>query len=172
MVLLPHGLNRARLPIPPLLHFFSAALFISLSDMLNYIIKLSFVNNFFKKIFFKKIQKSTCQILEAVVYYNTSVRAEQQKLRTIRGSVGTGRRARLRILWWLHRVGSSPIFRIKPGFVRVQAFYFSDPLPLHSIPSNKNQPGRKRVLTHAQPGFSFPSFKKSHFSTPSPRPLP
>ena len=29
----------------------------------------------------------------------------------IRGSVGTGRRARLRILWWLHRVGSSPIFR-------------------------------------------------------------
>ena len=90
----------------------------------------------------------------------------------IRGSVGTGRRARLRILWWLHRVGSSPIFRIKPGFVRVQAFYFSDPLPLHSIPSNKNQPGRKRVLTHAQPGFSFPSFKKSHFSTPSPRPLP
>ena len=24
----------------------------------------------------------------------------------IRGSVGTGRRARLRILWWLHRVGS------------------------------------------------------------------
>ena len=27
------------------------------------------------------------------------------------GSVGTGRRARLRILWWLHRVGSSPIFR-------------------------------------------------------------
>ena len=28
------------------------------------------------------------------------------------GSVGTGRRARLRILWWLHRVGSSPIFRI------------------------------------------------------------
>ena len=90
----------------------------------------------------------------------------------IRGSVGTGRRARLRILWWLHRVGSSPIFRIKPGFVRVQAFCFSDPLPLRSIPSNKNQPGRKRVLTHAQPGFSFPSFKKSHFSTPSPRPLP
>ena len=31
----------------------------------------------------------------------------------IRGSVGTGRRARLRILWWLHRVGSSPIFRTK-----------------------------------------------------------
>ena len=31
----------------------------------------------------------------------------------IRGSVGTGRRARLRILWWVHRVGSSPIFRIK-----------------------------------------------------------
>ena len=31
----------------------------------------------------------------------------------IRGSVGTGRRARLRILWWLHRVGSSPIFRRK-----------------------------------------------------------
>ena len=31
----------------------------------------------------------------------------------IRGSVGTGRRARLRILWWLHRVGSSPIFRIR-----------------------------------------------------------
>ena len=29
------------------------------------------------------------------------------------GSVGTGRRARLRILWWIHRVGSSPIFRIK-----------------------------------------------------------
>ena len=29
----------------------------------------------------------------------------------IRGSVGTGRRARLRILWWVHRVGSSPIFR-------------------------------------------------------------
>ena len=29
------------------------------------------------------------------------------------GSVGTGRRARLRILWWLHRVGSSPIFRIR-----------------------------------------------------------
>ena len=26
---------------------------------------------------------------------------------------GTGRRARLRILWWVHRVGSSPIFRIK-----------------------------------------------------------
>ena len=31
----------------------------------------------------------------------------------MRGSVGTGRRARLRILWWVHRVGSSPIFRIK-----------------------------------------------------------
>ena len=29
----------------------------------------------------------------------------------MRGSVGTGRRARLRILWWVHRVGSSPIFR-------------------------------------------------------------
>ncbi len=31
--------------------------------------------------------------------------------RIICGSVGTGRRARLRILWWVHRVGSSPIFR-------------------------------------------------------------
>ena len=31
------------------------------------------------------------------------------------GSVGIGRRARLRILWWLHRVGSSPIFRIFKG---------------------------------------------------------
>ena len=31
----------------------------------------------------------------------------------MRGSVGTGRRARLRILWWQHRVGSSPIFRIR-----------------------------------------------------------
>ena len=29
------------------------------------------------------------------------------------GSVGIGRRARLRILWWSHRVGSSPIFRIR-----------------------------------------------------------
>ena len=28
------------------------------------------------------------------------------------GSVGTGRRARLRILWQQCRVGSSPIFRI------------------------------------------------------------
>ena len=36
----------------------------------------------------------------------------------MRGSVGTGRRARLRILWWVHRVGSSPIFRIiKPGLI-------------------------------------------------------
>ena len=34
-------------------------------------------------------------------------------LQIICGSVGTGRRARLRILWWVHRVGSSPIFRIK-----------------------------------------------------------
>ena len=42
-------LNRARLPIPPLLHFFSAALFISLSDMLNYIIKLSFCQQLFQK---------------------------------------------------------------------------------------------------------------------------
>ena len=30
----------------------------------------------------------------------------------LRGSVGIGRRARLRILCWLQRVGSSPIFRI------------------------------------------------------------
>ena len=29
------------------------------------------------------------------------------------GSVGIGRRARLRILWWLHREGSSPFFRTK-----------------------------------------------------------
>ena len=42
-------LNRARLPIPPLLHFFSAALFISLSDMLDYIIKLSFCQQLFQK---------------------------------------------------------------------------------------------------------------------------
>ncbi len=42
-------LNRARLPIPPLLHFFSAALFISLSDKLNYIIKLSFCQQLFQK---------------------------------------------------------------------------------------------------------------------------
>ncbi len=33
----------------------------------------------------------------------------------MRGSVGTGRRARLRILWWVHRVGSSPIFRSQVG---------------------------------------------------------
>ncbi len=35
------------------------------------------------------------------------------------GSVGTGRRARLRILWQQCRVGSSPIFRINsPLFIR------------------------------------------------------
>ena len=33
-------------------------------------------------------------------------------VKKICGSVGIGRRARLRILWWIHRVGSSPIFRI------------------------------------------------------------
>ena len=40
----------------------------------------------------------------------------------IRGSVGTGRRARLRILWWLHRVGSSPIFRTKTQVERLESF--------------------------------------------------
>ena len=49
-------LNRARLPIPPLLHFFSAALFISLSDMLDYIIKLSFCQQLFQKNIFLKSQ--------------------------------------------------------------------------------------------------------------------
>ena len=40
----------------------------------------------------------------------------------IRGSVGTGRRARLRILWWLHRVGSSPIFRTKDSSRKTWVF--------------------------------------------------
>ena len=40
----------------------------------------------------------------------------------IRGSVGTGRRARLRILWWLHRVGSSPIFRTKGAVALTNIF--------------------------------------------------
>ena len=41
------------------------------------------------------------------------------------GSVGTGRRARLRILWWVHRVGSSPIFRSQVGNRNVPDFFVS-----------------------------------------------
>ncbi len=52
---------------------------------------------------------------------------------SVRGSVGTGRRARLRILWHSCRVGSSPIFRrhtgerVLPsaGFFFYPFFYFS-----------------------------------------------
>ena len=72
-------LNRARLPIPPLLHFFSAAfVYISQRHVELYYKTVILSTTFFKKIFLKN-SKSTCQILQAVVYYNTSVRAEQQK---------------------------------------------------------------------------------------------
>ena len=40
------------------------------------------------------------------------------------GSVGTGRRARLRILWWVHRVGSSPIFRSQIGNRNVSDLFY------------------------------------------------
>ena len=43
----------------------------------------------------------------------------------MRGSVGTGRRARLRILWWVHRVGSSPIFRSQVGNRNVPDLFLS-----------------------------------------------
>ena len=52
----------------------------------------------------------------------------------IRGSVGTGRRARLRILWWLHRVGSSPIFRRKYKSLEFQGFFL---LPRNKLSSLK-----------------------------------
>ena len=38
------------------------------------------------------------------------------------GSVGIGRRARLRILCWLQRVGSSPIFRTEKGNRKIPFF--------------------------------------------------
>ena len=40
----------------------------------------------------------------------------------VRGSVGIGRRARLRILWPLGRVGSSPIFRIQRVWALLKKF--------------------------------------------------
>ena len=49
---------------------------------------------------------STLTNLQSFVILNEL--CEQRKC----GSVGTGRRARLRILWQQCRVGSSPIFRI------------------------------------------------------------
>ena len=53
----------------------------------------------------------------------------------MRGSVGTGRRARLRILWWVHRVGSSPIFRSLIGNRNVPDFFCA------SVPSREAAQG-------------------------------
>ena len=59
----------------------------------------------------------------------------------ISGSVGIGRRARLRILWVYSRVGSSPIFRIQPlgslvnpdFLVFIGLFYFKSKTSMYHL---------------------------------------
>ena len=66
-------------------------------------------------------------------------------LQIICGSVGTGRRARLRILWWVHRVGSSPIFRSNMKKVLFHStFFFSMIRPY--IPALKSLPALRQAF--------------------------
>ena len=48
-----------------------------------------------------------------IISFVESLKQQKRKHSMVCGSVGIGRRARLRILWPLGRVGSSPIFRIR-----------------------------------------------------------
>ena len=48
-----------------------------------------------------------------IIFFVESLKQQKRKHSMVCGSVGIGRRARLRILWPLGRVGSSPIFRIR-----------------------------------------------------------
>ena len=56
------------------------------------------------------------------------------------GSVGIGRRARLRILCWLQRVGSSPIFRTEKGIVRFLFLYHAEGFGLGTAGFGAGQP--------------------------------
>ena len=55
------------------------------------------------------------------------------------GSVGTGRRARLRILWWLHRVGSSPIFRMIMSRAKSSAFCLVQKMSLTPVLAQRSE---------------------------------
>ena len=59
-----------------------------------------------------------------IVWVQVPSPASPIKYSGVRGSVGTGRRARLRILWWVHRVGSSPIFRSQIGNRNVSDLFY------------------------------------------------
>ena len=58
------------------------------------------------------------------MYYKFRQLREQQT--TKRGDGGIGRRAGFRCLWWQHRVGSSPILRIKIRYQLIPDFLCSD----------------------------------------------
>ena len=71
-----------------------------------------------------------------------------QALQIKRGSVGIGRRARLRILWWLHRVGSSPIFRTKRKDSGMKSWVFFVSVPKRSLDPGPRSPlrsGRRKT---------------------------
>ena len=67
----------------------------------------------FDIIMIKTAEKRIKKVLTQTVYFVILCLALRQiKRNAVCGSVGTGRRARLRILWQQCRVGSSPIFRM------------------------------------------------------------
>ena len=58
------------------------------------------------------------------MYYNFRQLREQQTMK--RGDGGIGRRAGFRCLWWQHRVGSSPILRIRVRYQLIPDFLCSN----------------------------------------------
>ncbi len=66
-----------------------------------------------RNFFLEKNKKNEKQVLTSGPYSAIMHIVEPVSGLMVRGSVGIGRRARLRILWPLGRVGSSPIFRIQ-----------------------------------------------------------
>ena len=65
------------------------------------------------KNFLQKNKKTLKKLLTYLVLHVIINESSRVSDKDKRGSVGIGRRARLRILWQLCRVGSSPIFRIQ-----------------------------------------------------------
>ena len=59
-----------------------------------------------------------------MMYYNFRQLREQQTRK--RGDGGIGRRAGFRCLWWQHRVGSSPILRIRVRYQLIPDFLCSN----------------------------------------------
>ena len=80
-----------------------------------------FSKDFWKYIYYKKYKKFKNNCWHSgwpvVLYFSDS------EIKQSCGSVGTGRRARLRILWHSCRVGSSPIFRIQWEALSFQGFF-------------------------------------------------